>query len=266
VEERVSVARFTKDQLVQHELQETFPLNRKHVKTLKTNWDKLATGAIIVSARGGRNLVIDGRHRVHAASPGFVFTCHVMSDLSPEREADLWKKYNVNRVSKTALTRHINDVVSGDPTACLIEKIVASCGRTIKHRGHSSTNIGSVNVIKRMLYKHGEDIVFAIFSKVIGDLTVGKAVTANLIAGLIDLESRVRRHDQNASLTQPRWNNRLLKVGYKKIIESIKTRTNVNGGAGERHWADAILYAINHGLREHRLIAYGLNDEISQPG
>lgn len=254
MQEHHQVLVLEKEQLVQHPMQENFPYNRSHVKALIQNWDPLAVGVLIVSFRYNKYRVLDGRHRWESAPAGFKFECKVLYGLSEQREAELWHSYNIVRKTKTAIIRHHNDVMRRDPEALAVDRLISSIGREVKNKSSTSNNVACVNTIKRMLKKHDLSILESVFP-LLGELTINKPFRDNIVAGMIELESR-----SETSLTTPRWKKRILDVGYNALDHAISS-TGKKSGGHERIWAQAILEQINYKLpKDRRLKARGIND------
>lgn len=112
------------------------------VKKLISEWRLLDVGAVTVSVRDAKFIVIDGQHRVRAAMElGLGDTkvlCHVYRGLSLEEEARKFLALNDSRMV-SAFDKYKIGLVALDPYCIGVHDIVTSHGLQISHGSADGT-------------------------------------------------------------------------------------------------------------------------------
>lgn len=127
---------------VDHERQRE--ISPAHVKYLRGNWDAAAMGVIYLSKReDGTYHCMDGQNRVAAgreADPTLVFNALVFEGLTPERESELFIKFNEIRKNVKWIDKWHQHLGFYDPPFLEMD-------RMLKTRGLKVGQAASANVI-----------------------------------------------------------------------------------------------------------------------
>lgn len=115
------------DIIIDHERQrELVPPLLTH---LRRNWDTMALGVIYLSKRGDRYHCMDGQHRVVVATEldnTTIFNALVFENLTPQRESELFIKFNEGRRSVSPYHKWVQHLGFEDPEYVEVEKIIHS--------------------------------------------------------------------------------------------------------------------------------------------
>lgn len=136
---------FAGDINVDHEVQRE--LNSGHVYTIRKNMDQAAMGVIYLSKRSdGSYHCLDGQHRVWAMrelDPTFIFNALVYENLTLEREAELFIRFNEGRKAVGTYDKFIMHLKFGDQPHTSISDMLHSRGLEVG-RVASANRIGAV--------------------------------------------------------------------------------------------------------------------------
>jgi hypothetical protein len=150
--EEVDIKKLDVDDRYQRELQEG------RVKRMVKEFNPLQVGAIQTSRRNGRLTVIDGQHRLAAAKELGLkkMPCVVHDDLTPEEEAALFVRLQLDRRSLKPVERFEAQVFAGDERADQIRRATQAAGYTIGQANHSPNRITAVVALERIYKRFGE--------------------------------------------------------------------------------------------------------------
>lgn len=219
-----------------------------HVRALKMSkeWSWAAFAAISVAFRDDMYFVIDGQHRVAAALKRADITdlpCVVFDLSSVAEEAVAFLKTNQSR--QALRTNQIIPALTtiGDPAAMLVSKLVKDSGRSLS----CSSNATQVGCVRALLLwaKTSGDKLEKLYP-IVSDICAGNVLHGMLLSGIMYLETNF---EDNNSLLDPVIKNRLLKIGFSKLVEAIEASRTYHGKGGPRIAAIGVLNAINKGRR-----------------
>lgn len=228
-------------------------------KEIASDFSWVGFGAIVVADRGdGRFFVIDGQHRVLAAlrrSDIDRVPCVVFAMESLSEEAQAFLVLNTNRKPLTGLAKHNAMVESGQPVASRVATLVASVNRTmVESSSCAGRVVGCVTGLQRNMAADADVTtkMFLLLDKVVGD----RPIKEMLLEGLIWIEQKMPAGE---SLTDKRWRDRLVSVGYDDLNVEAKRAAAAFGKGGRAVWGRGMLRAINRGLRT-KLVLPGVEE------
>jgi len=228
------------------------------VSALQSKWSWLACGVLTVAMRADGSLwVVDGQHRLLAArkrSDVQDLPCIVFPSESTQAEASGFVAANKNRKAMTSVSVFRALLVAGDPTANLVNDLLAGSGRTAAEYT-SQTTVRCVGVLVRYAK---EDIAALrrIWPAAIA-VCRGHVLHERLIHALMHIETRMEQGD---SLGHGKWRDRLEAIGYVGLQNAMSRFAATYARGGPRVYAVAVVDAINKGLR-NRLVVRGVSVE-----
>lgn len=173
--ERVHVAALNVDYAPPHGTGYARPLSTERLKHLRSNFDPLAVGPLVISRRADNTLwVVDGNHRRVVAFEHGILTLPAMvhSGLERWQEADLYTKLGTV-LGQTPWTRFRAKLVAGDEAALDIVKIAERFGLEISGAyGKAPGRIQAVARVEWIYARGGEEAlswVLGFLSSAFGD-------------------------------------------------------------------------------------------------
>lgn len=137
-------------------------LSLPRVKRIVRNFDWQEFGAIEVSLHAdGTYTVFDGQHRLAALRElGFADAPCLLHQLTPEREAALFVRMQLDRKSPTHIERFNAQVFAGNPESVEISTIVDDTGFQVT-RSSSPYGIRAVNRLEQIYRREGAAVLYA---------------------------------------------------------------------------------------------------------
>lgn len=135
-------------------------------KMLRRGFDWMALQTISLSERpSGQLAVLDGHHRIRAGRKVGMLRMYarIYSDLTYEREAELFEKFNTQN-KPTALDRFRARLEYNEANACQIQEILSLYELQIGLRGVTLGSIQSVGAIDRLFQEQGPSGLAAVIS------------------------------------------------------------------------------------------------------
>lgn len=136
--------------------------NPARSKKMAKTWDDIKCGAVTLALRSdGQYYGMDGQHRIRACEMVYgkdhAIPAFIVLDTDQRLEAEVFVAINKDRQSVNAIEQHRIALVSLDPEALGVEKILAEHGYRI---GRSSTGnvIGAVQSIYQCYRKSSDDL------------------------------------------------------------------------------------------------------------
>ncbi len=229
------------------------------VKAIARDFSWVAFGVGTVARRSDGTLyAVDFQHRLMAALrrsdvtavPVIVFDMDETSD-----EARAFYVANSNRRPVSAIAKHKAKVGFGHPAATLAAKLIADHGR---HACKSDVANGVKCVGRLEKYAETDPETLAKMWPLLMRLTAGKMLKEHHLCALMYIEQNARH---GASITDPRWEKRVLALGPDGIAEAAIDATRYMRAGGERVWARGVVDAINRKLRQK----LSISDEPIEP-
>lgn len=226
-------------------------LDRPRVAQMAANWSWVSCGALIVATRTAedepRYYVLDGQHRLEAAMliddisdlPCLSFPLDEVRD-----EAVGFLASNVSRKLPSLADQFKALLIADNKEAILADRMARACGRHIA-AGTGPYTISCASELLRVIQQDPKAVEAA--WPALGRLCSGYPMPARIMRGVVGLQRRMPGKD---SFANPFWADRLVKIGYDAVFESIKQLGLVERGYSERVCAEGVLRALNRGLRD----------------
>lgn len=243
------------------------PISDNNVRRIRKNWSDAKCLTLEVrpllagDPRGVGYEVVIGNHRKLAADPLLQVTrlrCHIHYGMTDAEAAELWRSEAKDRKNPTAPDLFGNALLRKDPAALEVERLINSIGRvSALTKSSKATNVACLGTLMALHKKHPGTLerMFPLFGK----LCEGEVAQEMVIRGLCAVESRLLF---SASLAHKKWSDKLIRLGYAKLIKLMNDVTPHRGCHSERLWVEAIVHELNRRLQtEARLVARGINDE-----
>jgi hypothetical protein len=223
-------------------------------KKIARTFEAQQCDTLVVSARSdGTFACIDGQHRAKALlikfGPDVTWPCRVISGLSFEDEARLFRALNEYRRPMSVMARFHSALLGGDPEAVRVSEIIESNGFRVGSEsiGHSADDhyIRAIGTVLKVHREYGEDAlveVLSIYAEAFGNRPApgvgelqGIATMLSRYRGIIDRGRLIRAMK---TTTVSRW--RADAADMKRVL-----------GASEAVGAGMVMTrAYNRGLRE----------------
>ena len=236
-----------------NQLQVDMQYQRTHKKekilAMAGAWSWVACGAISVALRDdGEWFVMDGQHRVLAAMlrdditalPCMIFELETVAD-----EARGFLATNTHRKAMTTVDRFKALLMTEDHAARVANELVLAAGRHVASGGAANA-FSAVHILLQCI-KEDEAALRRVWPTLVAVCAPSHRITQPLLMGLWYLERHLMSGE---SLSNTRWKNRLVQVGYETLTTSINQSAAFYGtGRGFKVCAIGVVKAINKGLR-----------------
>jgi hypothetical protein len=241
---RIKKTRLSVDHTYQREIRRP-DSNESKVRVIAANWEWVACGVLLVGRRkDGTYSVVDGQHRLAAALLRDDIThlpCIVFESNGSVQEADGFLKANTYRKPLSGLDRFKALVHSGDATAISVAALLESTGH------NASSNMGNkdVHCVMTMLkWQVKCPVALSMVWPVIAKVCDEDKVVNSLVDALMYIEIRL----QGQSISDEKITDKLLKVGYARIMKTITAARGFREGSSIEIAARGLLAEINKGL------------------
>lgn len=235
-------------------------LSEAKVGKIARIFDPEAFGELVIGQRpDGTYWVIDGQHRWKAMQKlGWtdqLVPCHVIPDMTPEREAKLYDLYNGNRGMPRITDQFKARVRYGDPEAMKIMSIVNEVGFEIFY-GHGAPPRGQVGAVSALLriYRFGKEGDLLKVLNVCNEAWPDSlsSVKGELLLGMHRFMARYRGQFTMAELIE-----RMATTEPQTLLNRGRTLADVMQTTGSVGTSVAILQFYNRHRRVKRLPEWG---------
>ncbi len=228
---------------------------KSKVLELASNWSWIACGALTVAQRDGVFWVVDGQHRKLAADrrsdikelPCLVFQ---VGDIRSEARAFL--DTNTNRKPVTALAKFKAQVAAGNPVASRLQDIIVSAGLRLASASQDVGDFKSVALAMSLTETDPDGFCDVIHLAAELAKEAKAPVQQRLVSGLYYLHTNI-----DGGVTEPRLRQRIKQVGLDALVKGADKAASYYAKGGAKVYADGMLQAINHGLRNRFELANG---------
>lgn len=253
------------DLKVDHKYQRDANLTK--VKRLASRLDWRGFGVLIVMRRAsGALYVVEGQHRKLAADLRDDIDrvpCLIFDSTGAMAEAPIFILTNADRKPVSAVAKFKAAIVAKQPGALAVQALVDKTNRTI------SSNTGAVSIacVKLLVdYFEGSDgpIITKLWPLLIA-LCEGRAFHDRLVQSLVYIDKHL---PEGESLTDKRWEDRLLKIGGASLAAAMTSAQAFYAKGGARVWASGVVNRINKGLSRNKLVLdanSGVHQELELP-
>ena len=238
--------------LVDHSYQRN--TSRERVMRIAGDWSWLACGVIVVAMRESdqRFYVVEGQHRVAAAlkrSDIERMPCIVFKTESAKQEAAGFYDANTARRLPTSLEKWKAQLMRGDATTVFVDALIRRAGRV----PGSVSGPSEVRCLTSLLRAADTDReMLSRMWPLVVEVCQGHAIHERVIEGLMWIEAHL---PEGQSLTDKRWRERVMRVGYAGLLESAQRAATFYARGGVKVWGLGQLEALNKGCRIHIALA-----------
>jgi hypothetical protein len=208
----------------------------------------MSFGVLLVAIRDKDMFVYDGQTRLAAAMKREDITevpCALFEVESTEEEAKGFLGSNVNRKAVKALDKFKAQLMVNHPAACAVKKLCDDHGiRILDGGGAGTTKCVRIMMDLWVPFPQIMEKLFPLFALLARD----HALLERVIAPLMYIESRLVKQD--VTLTKNPWMNRVLRLGATGIVKAAGEAAAYHAHGGAAVWAEGVLKALNHGMRQ----------------
>ena len=216
------------------------------VINIAKNWSWVACGVLLVAMRQNGDMhLMDGKHRKAGADkrsdiealPCMIFE---MDDIQMEALGFLAANTLRKPVSSEGKFRALK--VAGDSLAIEAAALIEQAGRTVG-AGSGPNTFRCLTSLQRCLKEDGAALrrIWPLLIRVCDQRPFHK----NIIEGLFYIERRIGED----SLSSRNWSSRVIEVGFDALLEGSMKAAAYYAKGGAKVYAEGILNAINHRLR-----------------
>lgn len=234
------------------EIDHSYQRSAKNSRVLKLakRWNWLACGVLTVAKRSGRYYVVDGQHRLMASlKRGDIerLPCLVFESSEMREEAVAFRDANKERRPITTFEQWNADLVAQDEATIFVHAMIENAGRTPAAKAGPDTVRCLTTIVSAARNTRGAlNRVWPIVVQVCH----GNTLHERVIAALLYIECNLV---DGQSLTDKRWRDRLIKLGYKGMLDSANRAAAFYAKGGPKVWALGLVQEINKGSRTHML-------------
>jgi hypothetical protein len=218
--------------------------NSSRVLLIAREWSWLACGVIIVARRVGSGFlyVVEGQHRVLAAlkrSDIDCLPCIVFETESAKEEAAGFYAANTGRRMPTTLEKWKAQLMIGDPDTLFADSLIKKAGRMPGNNGGAN----EVRCLSSLLgvVKKNRPAIISVWP-LIAEVCYGSQLHENILEGLFYIESNL---PEGQSLSDKRWCERVIRVGYSRLLDGAQRAASLYRRGGAKVWATGMLEEIN---------------------
>jgi hypothetical protein len=209
----------------------------KRVINYASNWSWIACGVLVVAKRKDEDkfYVVEGQHRMLAARKRVdiqELPCIVFETDGPKEEAAGFYDANTGRRMPTSLEKWKALLMLGDTTVAFVDSLITQSGRV-------ASNVAGPKDVRCLT---------AMIKAAQSNKDVMKRIWPIVFSGLFWIESNL---PQEQSLSDKKWRERVLKVGYQGLLESARRAATFYTKGGPKVWGIGQLEAMNKGCRIH---------------
>jgi|GEM_PF-437220 len=236
------------------QIDEDYQRGEKIVRVLRIarEFSWLAFGVVTVGRRanaagGVSYFAIDGQHRMAAAlrrDDIHALPCVVFDTSGMTEEAIAFLLINGSRNAPDAIDRFKAAVISEQPTAVFVARLLTDLGVRVTRGTHSSNSLRCIAAILNMADQDHHDCKTVLTAA--AALCHSAPISNHLINGLWFIHRNAERGLDDSYVA-----SRLRGVGEERLVLGAKRAAQLYVAGGARVWALGMLEEINKGVREH---------------
>jgi len=238
------------------EIDHNYQRHAKNVRVLKLakRWNWLACGVLTVAKRGDRYYVVDGQHRLMAAlKRGDIerLPCLVFESVEMRDEAVAFRDANRERRPITTFEQWNADLVAQDEATLFAHEIITNSGRTPSQ----TASPGTVRCLSAIVSaaRTSRDELGRVWPLAV-QVCAGNALHERVFGALMYLECNLV---EGQSVADKRWREKLVKLGYKGMLDASQRAAAFYAKGGPKVWALGVMQELNKGNRTHTLLMRG---------
>lgn len=218
------------------------------IRSIKSNWNWLSFGAMVIADREGVYYVVDGQHRLLAArsiQDISVLPCVVYKSSSIIDEAKSFLGANSLRNPVKAVDKYKAMIVAENELALTADRMLSNLGITITARPDSYGQTGIITGILRRTQT--DPIVCEKALRLALKITEAENTPITTVAfeGLCSLAKSL----DGEGLDCNRFQSRITEIGSKTLCRAAKNMALSLENGGPRSWGLGMLGAVNKGLK-----------------
>lgn len=222
--------------------------NHRKALGIAQKWSHTACGVIVVAKRTSdqRLYVIDGQHRVLAALKRDdieKLPCIVFCSDGPKHEAAGFIDANTLRGMPNSQEKWRAQLMREDPSTTFVNDLVTQYGRTVSNSA-GPTTVRCISALLRAAQTDRNALVR--IWPLVSEISTGQVLHEVVFDGLMYLEMKIT---EGQSLTDKRWKERVVRVGYKELLAAAHKAAAYFARGGNKVWGTGMLEALNKGCR-----------------
>jgi hypothetical protein len=226
------------------------PAKNNRVLRLANRWNWLACGVLTIAKRDGRYFVVDGQHRLMAAlkrSDITALPCLVFESTEMREEAVAFRDSNKERRPITSFEQWNANLVAGDEATHFANTLINKAGRTAA----SVASPGTVRCLTLLVNaaRNTRDELSRVWP-LVSEVCEGAVLHEHVLSSMLYLECYL---DNGESLTNKRWRDKVLRLGYKGILDATQRAATFYVKGGPKVWALGLMQQLNKTCRTHTL-------------
>lgn len=220
--------------------------NEMKVRCMAAEFSWVAFGAITVNRRGGKLYVMDGQHRLEAASRRDDIQnvpCIIYNLPSTREEASGFLSLNSNRKPVSSVDKFKAQIVSGVEVTIFVDSLVNQSGRVVS-KCSAPTTIVCIGLLQTLAKEDQRKL--AKLWPTICEVSKGRSMHVDLIRALWHVEGKL---SGGHTFTDGKWREKLIDVGCDAVMEEIRKAAGYHGNRSPSTLAEGLLKAVNRRLR-----------------
>jgi hypothetical protein len=217
------------------------------IRNITAEWSWLACGVLLVARRpDGRKFVYDGGHRTHAArnrSDIRELPCLVFDTEDIAEEAMGFLRANTFRKPVNAVDKFRAQLMTGDPTALLVDRLIREHGLRVKHQSNAAKTVACLG--RLMGIAKGQPEVLIQVWPLLVELTQDAAMHERVLESIVYVQSKLMAKGE--SLMFRPWITRVRKLGREGVLEAANKAAAYYAHGGTAIWGKGLVQAINRG-------------------
>lgn len=238
------------------EIDHSYQRTAKNARVLRLakRWNWLACGVLTVAKRAGRYFVVDGQHRLMAAlkrSDIERLPCLVFESADMRDEAVAFRDANKERRPITTFEQWNADLVAQDEPTLFAHALITNAGRTPSQTA-GPTTVRCLSAVVAAARNAREELV-RVWPLAV-QVCQGNALHERVLGALMYLECNLI---EGQSVADKRWRDKILRLGYKGILDASQRAAAFYAKGGPKVWALGVMQELNKGSRTHTLSMRG---------
>jgi hypothetical protein len=229
--------------------------NLAKVTEIASEFSWPAFGVLIVTNRADKLYVVDGQHRFLGSmkrSDVTTVPCMIFESQGLPFEAKTFLDAQTKRKPVTAVAKYKALLVSKDPIALGVDKLVRASGRKVSNSPSANTICCIALLLKTQATS--PEILAKLWPLVL-KICKNTTIADKMIGALVWVEKWM---PEGQSLTDRKWSEKLMKAGAEGIIRQIHKAMSYYVASGQAVWGRGVVELLNHKLRDE--------NRLSMPG
>lgn len=232
-------------------------INDHRVLEIAQAWSWIACAILVVARRiDGSLWVVDGQHRKLAADRREdirQLPCIIFDVADIKEEAQGYLRNNTLKSPIKTLDRFKALIVTGDPAATEISRLISDAGYKLTNAGTSTMTCNCPATLMRCL--NNNRVAFLSVWPLIIKVHDRSKLSDRLVQAIVYLEAYLLKVQCGQSLLDRHNSDRLAELGLASLEREMQKASSYYSKGGARVWADGIANALNWKRKSRRLPA-----------